>query len=245
MTGSGGYAYSYNGSAWSAETAFDTNQVSSVSCAPGSSFCVAVDLSGYAIVDNDGSWSAPVQLETPPSKYQYDGLEWVSCASTAFCVAVDGSGNAFTYNGSTWSAPAKVDSSTATEPNCVSGRQFCYGLAQVSCPSTTFCMAVDDNGDVLTLGGAPGAPLATVATGSRLSVKAGAPVSVVGVDAKAKPGAKVHAKLSGKESKSATLKVSATHSFTWSFGKLKAGIYTAKFTIAGKVVKTTTIKVLA
>ena len=36
MTGSGGYAYSYNGSSWSAETSFDTNQVSSVSCAPGS-----------------------------------------------------------------------------------------------------------------------------------------------------------------------------------------------------------------
>lgn len=243
-TGTGGYAYTYNGSAWSAATTFDTvGQVSSVSCAPGSSFCVAVDLSGNVIIDSNGSWSAPVQIETPSTKYQYDGLEWVSCASTSFCVAVDGSGNAFTYNGGTWSAAAKIDSSTVATTGCVSGKQFCYGLAEVSCPSTTFCMAIDNNGDVLTLGGSPGAPLASAATGAHLSVKAGTPVSVVGVDAKAKPGTKVNAKLSGTESRSATLKVSATHSFTWSLGKLKAGSYTAKFTIAGKVVKTTTIKV--
>jgi hypothetical protein len=52
---------------------------------------------------------------------------------------VDHSGRAVTYNGSTWSAPVRIDASG--------------GLASVSCPSTSFCAAVDWFGDILTYDG--------------------------------------------------------------------------------------------
>ena len=180
-----------------------------------------------------------------PSKYQYDGLEWVSCASTAFCVAVDGSGNAFTYNGRAWSAPAKVDSSTAMEPNCAPGKAVPTGWRRSPARRRRSAWRSTTTETSSRSAARPGAPLAPVATGSRLSVKAGAPVSVVGVAAKAKPGAKVHAKLSGRESKSATLTVSATHSFTWSLGKLKAGdLHSEVHDRRQARGETTTIKVL-
>ena len=83
------------------------------------------------------------------------------------------------------------------------------------------------------------------ATGSHLSATAGTAVKIVGVDVKAKIGTKVNAKLSGKTSKSTTLKVSSAHTFSWSLGKLRAGSYTVKFTIGGKVIKTATITVKA
>ena len=137
---------------------FDTvGQITSVSCAAGTSFCAAVDLGGNAFIYNGGSWSAAASLEPAPTSHKgHDGLSSVSCASSSFCVAVDGLGNAFTDNGSTWSAAVKIDSSTQTTAVCSSGDQFCYGLASVSCASAAFCVALDNNGDVLTLGGPSG-----------------------------------------------------------------------------------------
>ncbi len=243
-SGTDGIAYTYSGTGWSGPAEFDTvGQITSVSCAAGTSFCAAVDLGGNAFIYNGGSWSAAASLEPAPTSHKgHDGLSSVSCASSSFCVAVDGLGNAFTYNGSTWSAAVKIDSSTQTTAVCSSGDQFCYGLASVSCASAAFCVALDNNGDVLTLGG-PSGSSAPTATGSHLSATAGTAVSVVGVDSSAKPGTKVTAKLSGTESKHATLKVSASHSFQWGLGKLKAGSYKATFTIDDKTIKTTTIVV--
>jgi hypothetical protein len=48
---------------------------------------------------------------------------------------------------------------------------------------------------------------------------------------------------SGKLSKRATLKIGADQSFSWKIGRLKPGTYVARFVVAGKVVKTTSIKV--
>jgi hypothetical protein len=47
-------------------------------------------------------------------------------------VAASASGNVFTYNGSSWSGPDAVDVG--------------HDLVSVSCPSTSFCMAVDSSG---------------------------------------------------------------------------------------------------
>lgn len=80
-----------------------------------------------------------------------------------------------------------------------------------------------------------------------LSLKSTASATVVGLALDAKKGTKVTAKLirSGKVRKKSTLKAAADHSFKWKIGKLTAGTYTARFSIAGKVIKTTTIKVKA
>jgi hypothetical protein len=51
-------------------------------------------------------------------------------------VAVDQQGNALTWNGSTWSAPLDIDPG--------------FSLTSVSCTSSTFCVAVDDDGNAPT-----------------------------------------------------------------------------------------------
>jgi len=83
---------------WSTPVDIDgSNDLSSVSCA-SSSFCVAVDDGGYALIYNGSSWSTPQEIDNNP-------LESVSCTSSSFCVAVDGPGYAITYNGSTSTTP--------------------------------------------------------------------------------------------------------------------------------------------
>jgi hypothetical protein len=47
-------------------------------------------------------------------------------------VAVGARGDVFTFNGTSWSGPATVDAG--------------HDLISVSCPSTSFCMAVDSSG---------------------------------------------------------------------------------------------------
>ncbi len=53
---------------------------------------------------------------------------------------MDKTGNAFTYNGSSWSAPDSID-------------PYEFGLTSVSCPTASFCAAVDYSGNVLTYRG--------------------------------------------------------------------------------------------
>jgi RHS repeat-associated protein len=104
-----------------------------VSCA-GSTFCVAVDNAGNALIYNGGSWSAPTLIDGSNT------LESVSCASSSFCVAVDNKGNALTYNGTSWSAAKSIDSTRK--------------LLAVSCSTTSFCAAVDAQDNALTYNGA-------------------------------------------------------------------------------------------
>lgn len=156
--------------------------LTSISC-PSTSFCVAVDGSGNAVTYDNGSWSAPANIAplqlnsvsclsasfcaavtgggsgTGASALTYDGSSWtaagnldptgslysVSCASTSFCVAGgDGAGDSFgggtawIYNGGSWSGMGLSDP---------------YGLASVSCPSPSFCAAVDSGGSALTYSG--------------------------------------------------------------------------------------------
>ena len=86
------------------------------------SFCVAVDDSGNALTDVNGSWSKPATVVGP--SYGFAG---VSCPTTTFCMAVDSDGAALSYNGSRWSSP-----------HTISGQlQF----TSVSCPTVSFCVA--------------------------------------------------------------------------------------------------------
>jgi hypothetical protein len=74
---------------------------------------------------------------------------------------VDNEGNVLTYNGSSWSTPVAVDS-----PD--------NGLANISCPTTTFCAATDYAGNVFYYTGT--SPL-TITTTSLPSGIIGAPYS--------------------------------------------------------------------
>jgi hypothetical protein len=140
--GSGAQALTYNGSSWSAPIGLGSTlgEARSVSCT-SATFCVAVadapEGSG-ALTYSGSSWSAPTTVDRLSALYS------VSCASASFCAAVGGGpaepDNAVIYSGGSWSAPQTIDGS---------GDQF----TSVSCPSPSFCVAVDEKGDALTYNG--------------------------------------------------------------------------------------------
>ncbi len=126
-----------------------------VSCG-SARFCVAV---GSAPVEGAPGYEATATLletwngsawSVGGSATPFGGagvLDGVSCASPSFCVAVgyseDGSGGgtlslAETWNGSSWSITPTPDPAT--------GSGAVNELLGVSCPSSSFCMAVGDDG---------------------------------------------------------------------------------------------------
>jgi hypothetical protein len=136
MVDNGGNAFVYDGSGFTPFSGMDGSvQLVSVSCAT-SSTCVAVDADGNSLRYSSGSWSGAGFVD-------YQALSSLSCpASTTFCVAVDGDGRAITSTdgGITWGTPTTV-SFVPSELN------------SVSCVSSIFCMAVDDQGDVVAYDG--------------------------------------------------------------------------------------------
>ena len=114
-----------------ASTVDSTRSVKATSC-PTSSFCAAVDTSGYATIYNGTSWSTPSDIDGSHA------LESVSCTSSTFCKAVDNDGNVLTYTG-TWSSASSIDSTRVID--------------SVSCPTSSFCAAVDNSGYVTTYNG--------------------------------------------------------------------------------------------
>ena len=165
-----GKALTFDGTSWSAPFTIDANEpLTGVSC-PSSSFCAAVDGFGDVVTFDGSAWSAPTNVAS--------SLTAVSCSSASFCVAVDAySGEAVTFDGTSWSDPTAVDPGGWISVSCVSDT-FCLAvnylgtsvtfdgsawstpvatdanLSDVSCPSASFCAAVNsDTGDVVTFDG--------------------------------------------------------------------------------------------
>jgi hypothetical protein len=111
---------------WQAPTSPDRfrGDVSDVDCVQPQ-WCMVVDQSGQAVRFRNGSWDTPVQAEHARA---FNGLLRVSCASTTLCFGVDGDGRVTRFDGSSWSKPAPVASGVTLEA--------------LSCPNTTFCMAL-------------------------------------------------------------------------------------------------------
>ncbi|MGH9291818.1 MAG: Ig-like domain repeat protein [Acidimicrobiales bacterium] len=128
----------------------DGNALDSVSCA-SSTFCVAVDAGGNALVYNGARWTLPTSIDPG------NALDSVSCASSTFCVAVDDAGNALVYNGATWTLPTSID-------------PYVFSVS-VSCASSSFCAAVDSSGNALTYdGSAWTAPVSVASYALNMSV---------------------------------------------------------------------------
>jgi pimeloyl-ACP methyl ester carboxylesterase len=107
--------------------------LSSVSCASNLS-CVAVDGNGDEYTYAGGAWSSGQQIFGERA----DTGASVSCPLATFCIALSGSdGDAFMYSGGTWSSGQQVD------PDDVP-------FNAISCASSSFCMAVDRVGYVVT-----------------------------------------------------------------------------------------------
>jgi serine/threonine protein kinase len=136
-----GHVWLFNGTSWSAPAVIDTHgpvprgdqafpdSLLAISC-PTTSFCAAVDASGYVMTFDGTSWSAP--QEVAPSI-----LGDVSCPTTAFCVAVDATGDVVTYSGSAWTKQ-NIDTTS---------------LQSVACSSSSFCLAGDSNGNIFSFNG--------------------------------------------------------------------------------------------
>jgi hypothetical protein len=83
--------------------------------------------------------------------------------SRSLCRALDDS-NALTWNGAGWSATAIScpDSTTASAGDCTTAGPFADPRAgvldSVSCPTASFCAAVDGTGNALTAAPVPGRP---------------------------------------------------------------------------------------
>jgi hypothetical protein len=243
--------------------------LSAVTC-PSTTQCTAVDLSGNEVTFNPTAQGTPTQAAIDTG-YQLVGVACPSVSQcTAVGDTSAGSTQEVTFNPAAPSAPAPVTitgmvnvagivcptvsqctiagshdevtfNPTAPTPlAAVAILPLGTTAEEFACASATQCTEITTAGAELTFNPIGKSPSAT---GSHLSLKSGSSVKIIGIDSHAKVGAKVSAKLTGEADKSTTLKVSSGHSFSWSLGKLKAGSYTAKFKIAGKLIKTTTIKV--
>ena len=177
-TSSGGTTYLYNGDGleasattpgtvgWNAPVEIDSVGAVSASTCTSSTFCVAVDIDGYATVYNGTTWSTPSDIDGSRI------LSAVTCTSSSFCVAVDDSGYATRYNGTSWSTPTDIDGSRSLDTVSCSSSSFCVAagssgyqatfsgtswatstrvdstrdISQVSCVSSSFCIAGDASG---------------------------------------------------------------------------------------------------
>jgi hypothetical protein len=148
-----GGSVTYNGTGWKLNTSFDPGgafALMEVSCR-SASFCMAVD-GGDALTWNGHSWSKPDNMDVTG-----DGVEAVSCGSTTSCMVVDWDGNALHWNGAFWpiTAVSCPDQTSDATGDCSTTGSYAdprTGVPDsVSCPTASFCAAVDGNGNALTL----------------------------------------------------------------------------------------------
>ena len=134
----GNYVTTTDGSSWTAPTTsgIDPSPVDNyygVACLASNTQCMVVDSDGDAGMGFHGvTWT---QFGNIDASTTFDSLQSASCdPSGAICVAIDFDGNALVYTASsqTWSAPSHYDSKAVP--------------TSISCPSTTWCMAVDAGG---------------------------------------------------------------------------------------------------
>jgi hypothetical protein len=139
------------------------NALYSLSCA-SSTFCVAGASNGQGVTWNGSDWSSPVTIDSRSSEQ----ILAVSCSSPTFCVA--GGADLTVWNGHRWLASRPVSPSDIESVVCT-GDTFCLAgdnsignvyrwngsgwrpsitfhngetVTSISCPSATFCVAVDD-----------------------------------------------------------------------------------------------------
>jgi hypothetical protein len=148
-----GNAIIWNGTSLSAPVDIDgSNNLEAVSC-PNASFCMALDDKDW-LTWNGTSWSISQPIGTvrtgPPADYV--GITRVSCPTTHFCVAVLSDGHAIAWNGTSWSTPQQINPNLANArgpATASSNGHPSLGLKSVSCPTTTFCVAVGSDGSAV------------------------------------------------------------------------------------------------
>ena len=144
----GHHTFTFNGSSWSDAAATEpTGNPNAMSC-PSATTCVLTDSQGRFAVFAGSAWAAPGLVSKA-------GLvDGSSCPTLTFCMAVDAAGNAISYNGSTWSALQAIDPIAAKTTNDINaGKPGDLINLRVSCPTVSFCAAIDTAGNAMTFNG--------------------------------------------------------------------------------------------
>jgi hypothetical protein len=103
----------------------DTNEISAISCASGTSVCEIGDDSGGMYTLSGQTLSSRTQVASSS-----DGFDAISCPSASFCMAIDDVGHAYKFNGSGWSLTTTLGSISSSNPSL-----------QLSCAASSFCLA--------------------------------------------------------------------------------------------------------
>jgi hypothetical protein len=123
----------WEGTSWTSGPTLD-GSFTTFDCT-SSTYCVASDTDGQTRLWNGSSWSV--------GPANAGGFESISCGAEGDCWAGTDEASVSHFDGSTWSTPTKIAPSGVDDSDTVT----------VSCPTTTFCAAHDQENNVYTLGG--------------------------------------------------------------------------------------------
>jgi hypothetical protein len=107
------------------------SEENAVSCAPRTDFCMFVDVNGGAFTYDNGSFGTLTNMDAN------NELDSVSCPASGFCMAIDHNNTVFKYSGGAWDNGTPLD---------LGGHSF-SNFVNVSCASTTFCIALAATSD--------------------------------------------------------------------------------------------------
>jgi len=152
---------------WSGPTTVDGGAaLVDVSC-PTPSSCVVVDGRDSSIRSTQGRWSPPVPI-TGAGPSGNAGVS-VSCGAADSCAAALSGGALPIFDGAAWSGSGVVDGDGTP--------------TSLSCPTSRFCVAVDNAGEVLTYDGSWSAPRTVDSGGDLASVSCTSPSFCLAVSA--------------------------------------------------------------
>jgi hypothetical protein len=137
-----------------------------VSC-PTPTSCMVVDGRGGSIRSTHGRWSSPVPI-TGAGPSGNAGVS-VSCGAANSCAAALSGGAFPIFDGAAWTGSGVVDSDGTP--------------TSLSCPTSRFCVAVDNAGEVLTYNGSWSAPRTVDSGGDLSSVSCTSPSFCLAVSA--------------------------------------------------------------
>ena len=155
--------FTFDGTSWRSspvpETGGASNNDTRVSCA-SSAFCMATWNTTWSTW-NGTEWSAPVALP------QFSSIGDISCPAAGYCIGI-GDSKAYRFDGTSWTDLGYVFSNPAD-----------YQNASISCPTSTFCGAIDGTSEAFLVDGSWTVPEAADPVGGGVL---NAPISCVDND---------------------------------------------------------------
>ncbi len=156
---SNGYVHFWKNGAWLAPQYLNAGgSLTSISCT-STTFCVAVSVGGEAMAYNGRTWHSVGSAGPAEGGYQ------ISCATARFCVATGASGLPgkpswlAVYNGHSWTSQKTVSTGKMNDR-----------VLDVSCATTSHCVAVNWDGKILIYDGSRWATLSKVGPSGLISV---------------------------------------------------------------------------